>query len=66
MASIESEKPLLGKPLNAILDWKYSSNPAGCFCAPASREHKWGIVLQVIHYALVQREKGTVIATSAN
>lgn len=57
MSSIENEKPLLGKPLNAVLDWKYASNPAACYCASASREHKWGIVLQVIHYALVQREK---------
>jgi hypothetical protein len=57
MFAIEREKPLLGKPLNAVLDWNYMSNPAGCYCNPASRQHKWGIVLQVIHYAMVQHEK---------
>lgn len=57
MAAIEDEKPLLGEPLNNILGWKHQSNPAGCYCTPASREHKWGIVLQVIHYAMVQSEK---------
>lgn len=57
MASIESEKPLLGEPLNLILNWKYQANPAGCYCTPASREHKWGIVFQVIHFAMVQHVK---------
>jgi hypothetical protein len=57
MSAIEREKPLLGKPLNAILDWNYMTNPAACYCNPISRQHKWGIVLQVIHYAMVSREK---------
>lgn len=57
MATIENEKPLLGKPLNTILDWNYASSPAACYCAAASREHKWGIVFQTLHYAMVEFEK---------
>jgi hypothetical protein len=57
MRSIANEKPLLGKPLNAVLAWKRSYNPSGCNCDSARREHKWGLVFEVIHYALVQREK---------
>jgi hypothetical protein len=29
---------------------------AGCYCEPNSRKHKWGLVLETIHYALVQKE----------
>ena len=25
---------------------------AGCYCEPASRKHKWGLVLETIHFAL--------------
>ncbi len=57
MASIENEKPLLGQPLDTILDWEHQVNPSACYCASTSREHKWSLVYQVIHYALVQREK---------
>jgi hypothetical protein len=27
----------------------------GCYCEASSRDHKWGLVLETIHYALVQR-----------
>lgn len=54
---IEGEKPLLGQPLDDVLEWKRSFNPSGCFCEAESRQHKWGLVFEVIHYALVQREK---------
>jgi hypothetical protein len=57
MNSIETEKPLLGRPVNDVLNWKREYNPSGCYCDPARRNHKWGLVLEVIHYALVQREK---------
>jgi len=55
--AIANEKPLLGRPLNEVLTWKRQFNPAGCYCDAVSREHKWGLVLEVIHYALVQDEK---------
>jgi hypothetical protein len=51
---VEAEKPLLGRPLNEVLAWKRAPNPAGCNCEAGSREHKWGIVFEVIHFALAQ------------
>jgi hypothetical protein len=56
MSSIESEKPLGGQRLNAVLSWRREACAAGCYCEPYSREHKWGLVLETIHYALVQKE----------
>jgi hypothetical protein len=56
MAAIAAEKPLLGRRLDEVLTWKRDICSAGCYCEPASREHKWGLVLETIHYALAQRE----------
>ena len=55
--AIAAERPLLGCPLNDVLDWERAYSPSGCYCDAAKRFHKWGLVLEVIHYALVQREK---------
>ncbi|MEA2711535.1 MAG: hypothetical protein QOF78_4136 [Phycisphaerales bacterium] len=57
MVAIEQEKPLIGQPLNDVLAWSRISTGAACYCEPASRKHKWGLVLETIHYALVQEEK---------
>ncbi|MGD0815163.1 MAG: hypothetical protein ABSA83_16310 [Verrucomicrobiota bacterium] len=57
MHSIDSKKPLLGAPLNDVLAWQRPFSPSGCFCDADRRAHKWGLVFEVIHYALVQREK---------
>jgi hypothetical protein len=57
MAAIEREKPLLGQPLDAVFSWRRESSPAGCYCDSTSREHKWGLVLETIHYAL-HRQQG--------
>lgn len=54
MAEIASEKPLLGRPLQEALTWTRGSSPAGCFCEPESREHKWGLVFETIHWALTR------------
>jgi len=54
--AIATEKPLLNKSLNQILAWPRSYSPAGCYCELSSRLHKWGLVYEVIHFALVQRE----------
>ena len=56
MRAIGVEKPLNGERLDAVLQWKREPSAAGCYCEGASRDHKWGIVLETIHYALVQRE----------
>jgi hypothetical protein len=57
MREITGEKPLLGRSLNEVLNWKREYNPSGCYCDVTRREHKWGLVLEVIHFALVRREK---------
>ncbi len=56
MASIAAEKPLLGQPLNSVLAWERGRNPSGCFCDLERRQHKWGLVFEVIHFALAQQE----------
>jgi hypothetical protein len=56
MTAIENEKPLLGQPLNEVLNWKREFTPDGCYCKSSSRDYKWGIVLEVLHYALAQYE----------
>ncbi len=57
---ITKEKPLLGRPLNDVLSWERPYSPSGCYCDAERRAHKWGLVFEVIHYALVQREKQAV------
>jgi hypothetical protein len=56
MVAIDREKPLVGHLLSDVLTWQRASDLAGCYCEPASRKHKWGLVLETIHYALAQRE----------
>ena len=58
MTAIDAEKPLLGQPLSAALSWRPASSAAGCYCEAGSREHKWALVLETVHYALTQTEKG--------
>ncbi len=55
--AIHGERPLSGQRLNAVLAWRRTACAAGCYCDPSSRDHKWGLVLETIHYALVQKEK---------
>lgn len=57
MRDIAAEKPLLGRPLNDVLSWERPYNPSGCFCDITRRAHKWGLVYEVAHFALVQHEK---------
>ncbi len=66
MNNIQNEKPLIGKPLDNILNWKYRFSPEGCFCKAESREHKWGLVLEVLHFALVKLEDRAVNAEIVN
>jgi hypothetical protein len=57
MAAIEREKPLYGERLNAVVSWRRKPSAAGCYCESASRDHKWGLVLETIHYALARKER---------
>ena len=52
MVAIDREKPLIGYSLDEVLSWERPNDPAGCYCEPASRKHKWGLVLETIHFAL--------------
>ncbi len=54
--NIENEKPQFGKPLNEILNWERQFSPDGCYCRAESRNHKWGLAFEVLHYTLVQYE----------
>lgn len=52
MRAIASEQPLLGRPLDEVLRWARGRGVAGCYCAAPSREHKWGLALETLHWAL--------------
>jgi len=52
MREIAAEKPLLGRPLDEVLGWARGRGVAGCYCAAPSREHKWGLALETLHWAL--------------
>jgi hypothetical protein len=65
MRSLADEKPLQGRPLNEVFTWERAFSPSGCYCDADRRAHKWGLVFEVIHYALVQREKETANAGRA-
>jgi hypothetical protein len=50
--AIAREAPLAGQPLDAVLSWKRPAIGPGCYCEPDARQHRWGLVLETIHYAL--------------
>lgn len=50
--TITRETPLLGRPLDDVLSWKRPAIGPGCYCEPDARQHKWGLVLETIHYAI--------------
>jgi len=54
MAAIAAERPLVGQPLDAVLDWRPAAAPSGCYCSASSREHKWKLALEAMHYALAR------------
>jgi len=58
LETIAREKPLAGHRLDAVLGWQRALNGPGCFCEASSREHKWGLVLETIHWALMSRGQG--------
>ncbi len=60
VAAVANEKPLAGKPLDSVLEWERPYSPASCYCDADSRQHKWGLVFEVIHYALVERQKNAI------
>ena len=57
LSDINREQPLHGRPLNDVLAWQRPASAAGCYCEPDSRQHKWGLVLETIHFALAGQER---------
>lgn len=57
MPEIALERPLAGRPLSDVFAFDRPQAAAGCYCDAPSRRHKWGLVLETIHYALSQEEK---------
>lgn len=58
LAAIAEDAPLIGRPLDDVLSWNRATTGPGCYCEPQSRQHKWGLVLETLHYAL-SRDGGT-------
>jgi hypothetical protein len=57
LATIAEDDPLAGARLDRVLSWSRSASASGCYCDADSREHKWGLVLETIHFALAERER---------
>ncbi|HXY20172.1 MAG TPA: hypothetical protein VEH83_09280 [Gemmatimonadales bacterium] len=62
MRAIAGEQPLLGHPLDAVVGWRRGTSAAGCYCTASSREHKWGLALEVLHFALCERDAAPAAA----
>ena len=56
--AVARDTPLAGEPLRSVIGWTRPVSAAGCYCDDASRIHKWGLVLETIHYALAERTTG--------
>lgn len=52
---IAREAPLAGRPLDEVLAWRRPAIGPGCYCEQDARLHKWGLVLETIHFALMNR-----------
>jgi hypothetical protein len=57
MQAIATEAPLGGRPIDDVLTWGRPQVSTGCLCDADSRNHKWGLVLETIHYALAGLER---------
>jgi hypothetical protein len=53
LAAIEREAPLVGRRLDDVLSWQRPAIGPGCYCDHGSRLHKWGLVMETIHFALM-------------
>jgi hypothetical protein len=54
---VSADAPLAGQRLDAVIGWSRPSSSTGCYCDEPSRAHKWGLVLETIHYALATAER---------
>ncbi|MDB4912658.1 MAG: Vitamin dependent methionine synthase activation region [Gemmatimonadetes bacterium] len=60
LQAIGEEKPLAGQPIDDVLTWTRAPVAASCYCDNGSAHHKWGMVLETIHYAVAEQEKDMV------
>ncbi len=54
MSGAFDEQPLLGCRLDDALGKLGEVSSSGCLCLEANRRHKWGIVLETLHYRLAE------------
>lgn len=59
LETIAAERPLARGRLDDVISWRRAACSTGCYCDADSRQHKWGLVLETIHFALAERERGT-------
>jgi hypothetical protein len=59
LEAIADERPLLGRPLDEVLRWSRPASAPSCFCDAGNGAHKWGLVLETLHFALAQDEPMT-------
>ena len=57
LQTIARDQPLLGRPIDEVLAWHRAPAGPTCYCESEGRNHKWGLVLETIHYALARNEK---------
>ncbi|HYD54086.1 MAG TPA: hypothetical protein VEA99_15735, partial [Gemmatimonadaceae bacterium] len=60
---VAEEQPLLGRALDAVLGWHRAPAGPSCYCEREARTHKWGLVLETIHFALARRERAAAGAS---
>ncbi len=57
MSRIADSPPVIGKSLDAVLNWEREPRQTGCYCDKGSRAHKWGLVLETIHFTLSRKQQ---------
>jgi hypothetical protein len=57
---VAEDTPLAGERLDAVIGWPRPVSSTGCYCDEASRAHKWGLVLETIHYALATADPARI------
>ena len=57
MKEIDEFRPLVGQPLDAVLQWNPAITMSGCLCSRGDQAHKWRVALQTIHFRLVSYDQ---------
>ena len=60
MDTIAAETPLVGRPLADVLAWPRPAIAPSCYCQDENRMHKWGLVLETLHFAIAMRDEEPV------